>query len=140
MFKSQILTILTLLLFLGLSGPTIRAQETDTKAAQKENSEAARKEKLENDISEIGLSAGYAAQCHMQKGDQEAVERVGDEALAVAGIILQDFGSNLAFLFASNAGYGTGKPLDDFTKCDQLIADWQEFVEHLAKEQEEGQL
>ena len=126
-FQSKIFSISSLVLFLGLCTPTIQAQEIDPEEAKQEN--------FENSIRKIGLAAGYASQCYMEQDDQEAVERVGDEALAVAEIILQDFGSTLAFLFSSNAGYGAGKPTD-LTKCDQLIQDWQELVESFSEAEE----
>lgn len=123
----KIYSILFVIMFLGLFTPVIQAQEIDPEEVKQEN--------FENSIRKIGLAAGYASQCYMDKDDREAVERVGDEALAVAEIILQDFGSTLAFLFASNAGYGAGKPTD-LTKCDQLIVDWQELVESFSEEEE----
>ena len=124
--KLTIWKIIVCLLFFGIFSPMVKAQEVEP--------EEARQERLENSVRQIGLSAGYATQCYMDKKDQKAVERVGDEALAVAEIILQDFGSTLAFLFASNAGYGAGKPTD-LTECDQLIQDWQELVERFSEEE-----
>ena len=91
---------------------------------------------MENDIRKIGLSAGYAAQCYQERKDQDAVERIGDEALSVSHILLQDFGSTLAFLFSSNAGYGAAKSID-LTECDGLIDDWEKFVDRLSEEQGE---
>ena len=126
-FQSKIFPLFFSVLFLELFTPTIQAQEIDPEEVKQEN--------FENSIRKIGLAAGYASQCYMEQDDQEAVERVGDEALAVAEIILQDFGSTLAFLFASNAGYGAGKPTD-LTKCDQLILDWQELVESFSEAEE----
>ena len=120
--------ITTLLLCLGIISP-VRV------AAQTKDSDAERQAALENSVREIGLSAGYATQCHESKNNQKAIERVGDEALAVAELLLQDFGSTLAFLFTSNAGYGAGKPTD-LTDCDKLIQDWQEFVDRFNQEGE----
>ena len=81
MFQSKIYLILSAILFLGLFTPTIQAQEIDPEEVKQEN--------FENSIRKIGLAAGYASQCYMEQDDQEAVERIGDEALAVAEIILQ---------------------------------------------------
>ncbi|ELS00696.1 hypothetical protein Xen7305DRAFT_00003970 [Xenococcus sp. PCC 7305] len=127
LFQSKIYPLLSLVLFLGLFTPTIQAQEIDPEEVKQEN--------FENSIRKIGLAAGYASQCYIEQDDQEAVERIGDEALAVAEIILQDFGSTLAFLFTSNAGYGAGKPTD-LSNCDQLILDWQELVESFSEAEE----
>ena len=92
------------------------------------------REKLEKDIEALGLSAGYATQCFQERKNQDEVERVGEEALSIAQIILQDFGSTLAFLFSANTGYGAGKSID-LSKCDQIIADWDKFVDELAQSQ-----
>ncbi len=130
MFEFTMSKILAIPILIGLfyPCPIIFAQEMET--------DKDRQEKMENDIRKIGLSAGYAAQCYQERKDQDAVERVGDEALSVAHIILQDFGSTLAFLFSSNAGYG-GATSIDLTECDQLISDWEEFVDRLSQQQEE---
>lgn len=125
MFKSKLFKILTPLLLLGLLFPiNTQAEEMDDSS----------KEKLEKDIEALGLSAGYAAQCFQERDNQDEVERVGEEALSVAQIILQDFGSTLAFLFSANTGYGAGKSID-LTKCDEIIADWDKFVDELAESQ-----
>ena len=130
MFKFGIFKILAITLLISLFYPSsiISAQEMET--------DEDKQEKIENDIRKIGLSAGYAAQCYQQREDENAVERVAEEALSVAEIILQDFGSTLAFLFSSNAGYGTGISID-FTECNELIGDWEEFVDRLVQQQEE---
>lgn len=83
---------------------------------------------LEIGAREIGLAAGYATQCLREQGEEEAAQAVGDEALAVAELILQDFGSTIAFLFAANAGYGAGDPVDE-EQCEQYIRDWKETVD-----------
>ena len=125
MFKSKLFKLFTPLLLLGLFFPlNIQAAEMDDSS----------KEKLEKDIEALGLSAGYAAQCFQERDNENEVERVGEEALSVAQIILQDFGSTLAFLFAANTGYGAGKSID-LSKCDQIIADWNKFVDELAESQ-----
>jgi hypothetical protein len=96
--------------------------------AQAAEIDEAKKEKLENDIEVLGLSAGHAAQCFQERKNQDEYKRVGEEALSVAQIILQDFGSTLAFLFSANTGYGAGKSID-LSKCDGIIADWDKFVD-----------
>lgn len=83
---------------------------------------------LEAGAREIGLAAGYSTQCLRERGDEEAAQAIGDEAIAVAELILQDFGSTIAFLFAANAGYGAGDPVD-VDQCDQYISDWSETVD-----------
>lgn len=122
--------ILAIPLLIGLfyPSPIISAQEMET--------DEDRQEKMENDIRKIGLSAGYAAQCYQERKDQDSVERVGEESLSVAHIILQDFGSTLAFLFSSNAGYGAAISID-LTECDELIRDWEDFVYRLSQQEEE---
>ena len=137
MLKLKLVSVTFIALLLGLPLLPTQAQGTSAQDAQKEKAEQTKNENLETDIRQIGLSAGYATQCHDIKDNPEGVERVGDEALAIAQIILQDFGSNLAFLFASNAGYGAGKPLQDSSKCDELISDWEDFLERFEKEKGE---
>ena len=122
MFKSKLLTSL---LSLGL------VFSINSQAMSMDDST---KEKLEKDIENLGLSAGYTAQCFQERDNQDEVERVGEEALSVAQIILQDFGSTLAFLFSANTGYGATKSID-LSKCDQIIADWDKFIDKLAESQ-----
>ncbi len=128
MFKFRLRATLFALLMVmsGFYAQTIQAQ----------NMEEEQQAKIDNDIRKIGLSAGYAAQCYQERNDQDSVERVGEESLSVAHIILQDFGSTLAFLFSSNAGYGAATSID-LTECDDLIKDWDDFVEKLSQQQED---
>lgn len=110
--------------FMHLISPgLVYAQETAESDPQNE-----RLLDLETGVREIGLAAGYATQCLQVNGDEDAAQAVGDEALAVAELILQDFGSTLAFLFTANAGYGAGDPVDE-DQCEQYIRDWNETVD-----------
>ena len=125
MLKSKLFKFVTSLLLLGLLFPiNTQALETDD----------TNKKQLEKDIENLGLSAGYATQCFQERKNKAEAERVGEEALSIAHIILQDFGSTLAFLFAATTGYGAGKSID-LSKCDQIIADWDKFVDELAQSQ-----
>ncbi|MEM1368171.1 MAG: hypothetical protein AAGG02_09145 [Cyanobacteria bacterium P01_H01_bin.15] len=107
-----------------------QAQETESETEQ---------ERIEKGVREMGLLAGYAYQCHLRTGDEDAAETVGDESLAVAEIVLEDVGSTLAFLFAGNAGFGAGTTFES-ENCEQAIVEWNKFVdEFFADEEDESE-
>lgn len=118
------LILLLSMLALSLSAQSVQAQDTENRRTQ-----------LEQDIEEAGLIAGYATQCYEEEGDEETVDLVNRQVLAVAHAILRDSGSSLAFTFALNAGYGGGTDID-LDQCVRFVDDWQELIESFTTAEE----
>lgn len=78
---------------------------------------------LETGIREIALAVGNTYVC--AEGDEaQAAHR--DMTRQLFDHILQDTGSNRAFLFAVSVGYGASVPKDQLD-CEKLQAQWQEM-------------
>ena len=129
MFKSKLFTPLLLLgLLFSINSQALSMEDSTTSV------EDSTQEELEKDLENLGLAGGYAIQCFQERNNQDEVARVGEETLSVAQILLQDFGSTTAFLFSATTGYGAAKSID-LNKCDQIIADWNKFMDIFAESQ-----
>lgn len=78
---------------------------------------------LETGIREIALAVGNTYVC---AEDDEARAAHRDMTRQLFDHILQDTGSNHAFLFAVSVGYGASVPKDQLD-CEKLQAQWQEM-------------
>ena len=79
---------------------------------------------LERKVRAMGLAIGNAYLCV----DTEARDEFRAEAHFLFDLIIQDVGSDLAFVYATSVGLGASQPLQ-LLDCEALLAQWEEFRE-----------
>ncbi|PRY19684.1 hypothetical protein CLV78_11916 [Aliiruegeria haliotis] len=82
--------------------------------------EAPDREQMENRIRQTGIAIGNAFVC----AEAEDKDVFREEATQLFDLILQDVGSDLAFVYAASVGYGSGQPVDNLD-CTALLEQWQ---------------
>src|SRR6056297_849698 len=81
---------------------------------------------METKTRDVGIAVGKAYGCLAD--DDTRRERLKLGSKAIYTMILQDLGSDLAYAFATSAGYGAGLPRDD-ADCEALAERWEAIKE-----------
>jgi hypothetical protein len=79
---------------------------------------------MERKVRDISIAIGNAYACTEMEGRKV----FKGEAHQLFDLILQDVGSDLAFIYASGLGYGSSLPKDKLD-CPKLLKQWEEFRE-----------
>ncbi len=90
-------------------------------------------EAMERRVRHISVAIGNAYACTEKEGQKAFKE----EAHHLFDLILQDRGSDLAFLYASGIGYGSSQSKDKLD-CPMLLKQWEEFREDYELKGDEG--
>lgn len=77
------------------------------------------REAMENKIRQTALAIGNAFVC----AEAEDKDVFREEATQLYDLILQDVGSDLAFIYAASVGYGSAQPKDKLD-CPALLEQW----------------
>lgn len=77
---------------------------------------------IEAQTREVGLTVGHAYGCLAEDDERRETMRLASKAIYT--MILQDLGSNIAYAYATSAGYGAAQPRDD-AKCKELAERWE---------------
>ncbi len=82
---------------------------------------------MERQTRNVGLAVGKAYGC--LGADDARRERVKVGAKAIYHMILHDLGADLAYAFATSAGFGAGGPRNE-ADCEALAARWEAIQEN----------
>ncbi|MEM6932545.1 MAG: hypothetical protein AAF526_03065 [Pseudomonadota bacterium] len=82
---------------------------------------------LEAQTREVGVAVGQAYTCLADTDERR--ERMKLASKAIYNMIVHDLGSDMAYAFATSAGFGAGKPRDD-ARCKELAERWEAIKEN----------
>jgi len=82
---------------------------------------------MEGKTRNVGLAVGKAYGCLDAEDDRRERLKLGSKA--IFNMILQDLGSDMAYAFATSAGYGAGQPRNA-SECEALAERWEAIQEH----------